>query len=130
MPGELPVPLPFSNTLMIDEGEVCPDQLLPVFKNNGADKSVEISNNIKSILISPEGKCAVVLIGRMSNQSWWKGLPNIFIKNFSTENKNEVFTSSDYNLEDNEIGQCGSSIGFGRWFNQSCAGAIAVYPIK
>jgi len=130
MPWYLPVPLPFSNTLMIDEGEVCPDQLLPVFKNNGADKSVEISNNIKSILISPEGKCAVVLIGRMSNQSWWKGLPNIFIKNFSTENKNEVFTSSDYNLEDNEIGQCGSSIGFGRWFNQSCAGAIAVYPIK
>jgi len=134
MPNYLPVPLPYGNFKLWTNGsEICPDQLLPTFLNaDNTTKKVEFANKIKSIVI--DGKCAVVLFGGMENPSFMASLGDVF--NFfklqinRSGQRNEVFTSSDYNLEDNQIGMCGSTGGFGRWFSQSCAVAIAVYPIK
>ncbi len=124
MPWYLPVPLPY-----YDEGiggGDCKSDFLPVFRSaEGNPFSGKIANNIKSIIIKPEGKCAVVLMGGRKTL-----LAKSYLFTGKAEKRNEVFTNSDYNLDDNEIGQCGSIIGFGRWFVTSCAASIAVYPIK
>lgn len=134
MPWYLKVPLPFENSIFgVPAEKKCFEASLPKFKkSDGTDKFVEIANNIKSITIKPEGKCAVVLIGGMKNVEWYHAVldPTYLFTARAAKNKSEVFTSSDYNLDDNQIGQCGSSVGFGRWLNKSCADAIAVYPIK
>lgn len=106
MPWYLRVPLP-------NEANTCPSAWLPSFKKpDGSSRPRVFENNIKSIVIKPEGKCAVVL---MANDD---------------EARNSVFTNSDYNLDDNEIGQCGSLARFGGWLSWNCAKTIAVYPIK
>ncbi len=122
MPVYLPVHLPKSIS------SYCKDDYLPEFtKSDGTSKEKKgFSNNIKSIII--EGKCAVVLVGGMENviQDLMQGI-FYYLKAGA---RSEVFTSSDYNLDDNEIGQCGTTFGFNRWISKSCAVGIAVYPIK
>ncbi|MDD5433159.1 MAG: pilin [Candidatus Pacebacteria bacterium] len=131
MPWYLPVPLPFDQDDFYWKPDFwnsyCKDSILPEFTtDSGTKKSISFANNIKSIVIKPEGKCAVVLMGGLRDSVWWEALR----LNTHATSRDEVFTSSDYNLEDNEIGQCGSTVGLGRWLSQSCAIAIAVYPIK
>jgi len=125
MPWYLPVPLPFNFDDFSFGKTHCKDSVLPEFTTSDGKKIlISFANNIKSITI--KGKCAVVLMGELKDAVWWEAL------RFNTKaaSRNEVFTSSENNLEDNEIGQCGSKMGFGRWFIKSCAAAIAVYPIK
>ncbi|MFH0739603.1 MAG: pilin [bacterium] len=122
MPVYLPVHLPKSIS------SYCKDDYLPEFtKSDGTSKEKKgFSNNIKSIII--EGKCAVVLVGGMENVIL-DLMQGIFYY-LKAGARSEVFTSSDYNLDDNEIGQCGTTFGFNRWISKSCAVGIAVYPIK
>lgn len=92
----------------------------PIFTGpNNAKKTVGFRLNVKSIII--KGRCAVVLFdhGVVGNGAL-----------FAPGSHSEVFTSSDYDLEDNEIGLCGSVGLLNRQIGRECASAIAVYPIK
>ena len=129
MPVYLPVPIPKDGSIF----DACSIKPLPVVSDGGKDVEVNFQGNIKSVVI--KGKCAVVLFGgavtnRNTALSMVVNITNYLYRLSVAGSKSEVFTSSDYNLEDNQIGLCGSSVGFGRWFSKSCAVGIAVYPIK
>ena len=129
MPVYLPVPIPKVGNFFSS----CASKPSPTVFDGSKDVEVNFQGNIKSIQI--KGNCTVVLFGGnvINKNTALSMLPNIinYIYRLSVAgSRSEVFTSSDYNLEDNEIGMCGSSVGFGRWFNKSCATTIAVYPIK
>lgn len=101
---------------------------LPQFTSgSGENKPFSFANKVKSISI--KGKCAVVLFdhsliftgNRKNDPAFADDVPG---------SRSEVFTSSDYNLEDNQIGLCGSIGIWNKYIGRECASAIVVYPIK
>lgn len=118
MPVYIPVNIP------------CPSMWLssgckkPIFNLLGANKEIDFDNHIKSIVIT--GKCAVFL----AQNSLDYVVKSMWVGGVGPGARSEVFTQSDYDLEDNEIGLCGSVGVFNRQIGRECASAIAVYPIK
>jgi hypothetical protein len=119
-------------------------------EGNKKDEAVKLAKNIRSIKI--EGNCAVVLmqnkleletgaqpdvtaeVGPMdlpaSRYTNFQRLQDYKWEDSSPGSHSEVFTKSDTDLSDNEIGRCGWTKTFGFQQPNPCASAIAIYPVK